>query len=87
MAGIETFGTTAAGRDVQKITLRAGDLTASVLTWGAVLQSVRLAGVAYDLTQGSDQLADYEGGHALSRIADCARGEPPDGCEGTGSRG
>src|SRR3989338_5289451 len=61
MAGIETFGTTAAGRDVQKITLRAGDLTASVLTWGAVLQSVRLAGVGYDLTQGSDRLADYEG--------------------------
>ena len=61
MTGIEAFGTTAAGRVVQKITLRAGDLTASVLTWGAVLQSVRLAGVSYDLTQGSDRLADYEG--------------------------
>lgn len=61
MTSIETFGTTATGRRVEKITLRAGDLTVSVLTWGAVLQSVRLAGVAHDLTHGSDMLADYEG--------------------------
>ena len=61
MADIATFGTTADGQKVRRITLRAGDLTASVLTWGAVLQSVRLAGVAYDLTLGSDDLADYEG--------------------------
>ncbi len=61
MAGIATFGTTAQGQEVRRITLRAGDLTASVLTWGAVLQSVRLNGVAHDLTLGSDDLADYEG--------------------------
>lgn len=61
MANVETFGTTASGKLVQKITLRAGDLTASVLTWGAVLQSVLLAGVGHDLTHGSDRLADYEG--------------------------
>ena len=61
MASITSFGTTAQGEEVRRITLRAGDLTASVLTWGAVLQSVRLEGVAHDLTLGSDVLADYEG--------------------------
>lgn len=55
------FGITAAGEEVEKITLCAGDLTVSLLTWGAVLHSVRLAGVAHDLTLGSDRLADYEG--------------------------
>ncbi|NTT86120.1 aldose epimerase family protein [Tabrizicola fusiformis] len=58
---ISAFGKTADGRQVDKITLAAGDLTVSLLTWGGVLQSVRLAGVAHDLTLGSDQLADYEG--------------------------
>lgn len=61
MAQIEAFGTTATGQAVRKITLRAGEITASVLTWGAVLQSVRLAGVGHDLTHGSERLADYEG--------------------------
>ena len=61
MADIKEFGVTANGIAVRKITLRAGDLTASILTWGAVLQSVRLAGVAHDLTLGSERLADYEG--------------------------
>lgn len=61
MADITDFGVTAAGITVRKITLRAGDLAASILTWGAVLQSVRLKGVEHDLTLGSDLLADYEG--------------------------
>ncbi|NBT31727.1 MAG: galactose mutarotase [Rhodobacteraceae bacterium] len=55
------FGTTAKGETVEKITIAAGDLTVSILTWGAVIQSVRLAGVDHDLTQGSDNIADYEG--------------------------
>lgn len=61
MARIKAFGTTADGRAVQKITLAAGDLTVCLLTWGAVVQSVRLAGVGHDLTLGSDRLEDYEG--------------------------
>ena len=71
MAGIEAFGTTADGRAVQKITLtgdkaqgdkaQGGGLTVGLLTWGAVVQSVRLSGVAHDLTLGSDRLADYQG--------------------------
>ncbi len=61
MARIETFGTTASGQTVRKITIAAGGLSAALLTWGAVLQSVRLPDVAQDLTLGSDRLADYEG--------------------------
>lgn len=61
MAQISTFGTTSAGALVQKIVLSQGDLTVGLLTWGAVLQSVRLRGVAHDLTLGSESLADYEG--------------------------
>ena len=55
------FGTTTDGKPVDKIILTAGDLTVAVLTWGAVVQSVRLAGVKYDLSPGSDCLDDYEG--------------------------
>ena len=58
---VTAFGTTAAGTAVQKITISHGDLTASILTKGATLQSVRLAGVDHDLTLGSQTLADYEG--------------------------
>ena len=58
---VTTFGTTAAGIEVKKITIAHGDLSASILTKGATLQSVRLKGVAHDLTLGSDSLADYEG--------------------------
>ncbi len=55
------FGRTADGRAVAAVTIGAGRLTARLLAWGAVLQSVRLEGVAHDLTLGSDRLADYEG--------------------------
>ncbi len=54
------FGVTKAGAEVHKITLSAGDLTVNLLTWGAVLQDVRLAGIDRSLTLGSDNLADYE---------------------------
>lgn len=55
------FGTTQTGKSVEKITLRAGELSVAILTFGAVIQSVRLAGIPHDLTLGSDALADYEG--------------------------
>ena len=61
MAMITEFGTTAAGQTVHKVTITDGDLSAAILTKGATLQSVRLAGVTHDLTLGSDLLADYEG--------------------------
>ena len=58
---IRQFGTLSDGRRVDAITLRAGAAQATVLTWGAVLQDMRLAGVGHSLTLGSDRLADYEG--------------------------
>ena len=58
---ITEFGTTAAGSLVHKITLTRDGMRVSVLTKGATLQSVRLDGVAHDLTLGSDDLALYEG--------------------------
>lgn len=61
MTMIEDFGTGPAGEAVKAITLSAGDLTVRILTWGAAVQSVRLAGVAHDLTLGSDRLSDYLG--------------------------
>lgn len=55
------FGTTKDGQDVHKITISAGNLTVNLLTWGAAVQDVRLAGIDRSLTLGSDHLADYEG--------------------------
>ena len=54
------FGTTQNGKPVEKVTLHAGDLQVSILTLGAIVQDVRLNGVDYGLTLGSDTLADYE---------------------------
>ncbi|MGV8989520.1 MAG: aldose epimerase family protein [Cypionkella sp.] len=61
VANISTFGITATGEEVQRVTLKSDGLSAAIITRGAVLQSVRLDGVDYDLTLGSDDLADYEG--------------------------
>ena len=58
---MQVFGTTKAGKDVHAITLQAGDLAVTLLTYGARLQDVRLAGVDYGLTIGSQDLVDYEG--------------------------
>ena len=54
------FGTTQAGEDVQQVTISNGTLRATVLTYGAIVQDIRLAGVPYNLTLGSDHLSDYE---------------------------
>ncbi|AJE48623.1 aldose epimerase family protein [Celeribacter indicus] len=56
------FGTTRAGREVAAVTLADGDLSLRILTLGAILNDVRLAGVSYGLTLGSDELAAYDGG-------------------------
>lgn len=59
-ADIRPFGTTRTGAPVQAITLRAGELTARLLTFGATLQDLRLAGTPWPLCLGSDLLAAYE---------------------------
>lgn len=58
---ISDFGTTAGGERVQAVRLAAGGLSARLLTWGSVLQDVRLAGVDRSLTLGSDRIEDYQG--------------------------
>ncbi|MDE3026999.1 MAG: galactose mutarotase [Paracoccaceae bacterium] len=57
---IRPFGKTTDGREVQRVCLRAGELTVVVLTWGAVLNDVRLAGAPHSLTLGTDVMAGYE---------------------------
>ncbi|MEM1077697.1 MAG: aldose epimerase family protein [Pseudomonadota bacterium] len=56
------FGTTAEGQPVRACTIGQGPLQVTILTWGAVLQDVRLAGVAHGLTLGTNDLAGYEAG-------------------------
>jgi aldose 1-epimerase len=58
---ITEFGKTSTGTTVQSISISAGDLTANILTFGAIVQHVGLADVRYSLTLGSDRLSDYEG--------------------------
>lgn len=61
MAQIAPFGTVHAGHAVEKITLSNAHLRVGILTYGAILQSLHLTGVDYNLTLGSAQIADYEG--------------------------
>lgn len=56
----EIFGTTKSGEAVHRITLSGGGLTAQVLTWGSVIQDLRLAGHEPPLVLGFDNFADYE---------------------------
>ena len=58
---MKVFGTTAYGQIVHAINLQAGDLSVTLLTYGARICDLRLAGVDYGLTVGTDDLADYEG--------------------------
>lgn len=59
---VRLFGMTRDGREVQAVRLSAGELTATLLTFGATLQDLRLAGTPWPLTLGSDELAAYEVG-------------------------
>jgi len=77
---LASFGYTADGRHVQKITLRSEQLTVTILTLGAVINDVRLSGVAWPLTLGSPDVASYEGklssfgsfmGPVINRIKGC----------------
>ncbi|MDF3606274.1 galactose mutarotase [Paracoccus sp. DMF-8] len=47
------------GREVQAITLQGARLTARVLTLGAIVQDLRLNGVAHPLVLGFDRVAPY----------------------------
>ncbi|WP_099867360.1 aldose epimerase family protein [Pararhizobium haloflavum] len=53
------FGTMPAGEAVRRIAITGGGLTAHILTYGAVLQDLRLEGHRPPLVLGFDNLPDY----------------------------
>jgi len=55
----EIFGRTEDGEEVRRITISGGGLTARVLTWGAVIQDLRLEGHAPPLVLGFENFDDY----------------------------
>ncbi|MGH7005224.1 MAG: galactose-1-epimerase, partial [Alphaproteobacteria bacterium] len=75
----EIFGLTPEGANVHRITISGGGLTASVLTWGAVIQDLRLKGHEPALVLGYRDFADYPAhspylgatiGRSVNRIRD-----------------
>lgn len=59
MGAGEVFGTTPAGEPVRRVTIRGGGLTADILSWGAILQDLRLEGHDAPLTLGFERFDDY----------------------------
>ncbi|MBX3529685.1 MAG: galactose mutarotase [Rhizobiaceae bacterium] len=59
-AAAEPFGKTAAGETVRRVRISAGRLTAYVLTYGAVVQDLRLAGHEPPLVLGFPDFEPYE---------------------------
>lgn len=55
----EVFGTLENGEAVRRVTISGGGLTVSVLTYGAVIQDVRLEGYGPSLVLGFDNFPDY----------------------------
>ncbi len=62
--GTYPFGADAQGREVQRVVISRGGLSAAILTQGAILQDVRLAGVSHGLALGFPELAPYLGAMA-----------------------
>ena len=59
MTQITDFGQLPDGQQVQRISISGGGLTAQILTYGATVQDLRLAGVAHPLVLGSPTLLPY----------------------------
>lgn len=55
----ELFGQTTAGEPVYRVTLKGGGLTMKVITWGAVIQDLRLEGHSHPLVLGFETFDDY----------------------------
>lgn len=75
----EPFGRLPDGSVVERVTLRGGGLTARVMTWGAVVQDLRMQGHEPPLVLGFDRFEDYPAhsryfgaiaGRCANRIAD-----------------
>jgi aldose 1-epimerase len=59
MTTVEDFGQLPDGRSVHRITIAGGGLTARFLTWGAVLQDLRLDSHDGPLVLGFESFAPY----------------------------
>ncbi len=55
----EVFGHMPSGEPVHRIVIKGGGLTAHILTWGSVIQDLRLDGHAAPLVLGFENFADY----------------------------
>jgi aldose 1-epimerase len=55
----EIFGATPDGEPVRRVTISSGALTAKILTWGAIIQDLRLDSHYAPLTLGFEQFEDY----------------------------
>jgi len=58
-AETETFGQTLSGEPILRIVIKGGGLTAGILTWGAIIQDLRLDGHAPPLVLGFETFPDY----------------------------
>ena len=59
MGDVTVFGKMPDGTEVHEITISAGDLTAKIITLGAVIRDVRLKGVDHPVVLGFDDLDSY----------------------------
>lgn len=59
MSGGETFGETTTGEPVRRFDIEGGGLKATVLSYGAIVQSLRIAGHDAPLVLGFDKFEDY----------------------------
>ena len=59
MAETTLFGRLQDGTAVEEVTIAAGDLSAKIITLGAIVRDVRLAGVGHPLVLGFDDLDGY----------------------------
>ncbi len=55
----DVFGTTKDGETVYRVEIKGGGLTAKIMTWGAVIQDLRLDGHDAPLLLGFDDFASY----------------------------
>ena len=60
MTAREIFGTTRTGETVERVRLSGGGLTAHIITFGAAIQDLRLAGHEAPLVLGFERFEDYE---------------------------
>lgn len=59
MANREIFGQDPDGKSVYRVGLEGGGLTASILTWGAIVQDLRMEDVPFPLVLGFSEFDNY----------------------------